>query len=299
MPAFASANSGTITKLVHGCSSSCRRSLGETADSRPSRVARASSGVGCSRNERGAAVAPRGRRAPAGTRVRREAHRQAGDRRVDAGLVHRQPDAEAEHDVGRAAPDAQAPERDEDARTARSRWRARTARHARCRRSRSRAARTRSSTTTSVSRNTRRRSGQRGPDEREHAERERGVGRHRGAPAVRAAPPGVEREVDQRPARPSPPTPANTRQRDAPALAQLAHVELAPRLQADDEEEEHHQPVVDPVAQVFRQRRGRRCGTSSRCSRTTVGVGVDVRPGEADDRRPASSTIAPPVSVRR
>ena len=32
MPALASANSGTITKLVHGCSRYCSRSLGEIAD---------------------------------------------------------------------------------------------------------------------------------------------------------------------------------------------------------------------------------------------------------------------------
>ena len=32
MPALASANSGTITRLVHGCSRYCRRSLGEIAD---------------------------------------------------------------------------------------------------------------------------------------------------------------------------------------------------------------------------------------------------------------------------
>ena len=33
MPALASANSGTITQLVHGCSRYCRRSFGEIADS--------------------------------------------------------------------------------------------------------------------------------------------------------------------------------------------------------------------------------------------------------------------------
>ena len=40
------------------------------------------------------------------------------------------------------------------------------------------------------------------------------------------------------------------RQRHAPALAQLAHVELAPRLEAD-EEEECHQPAVDPLAEAL------------------------------------------------
>jgi hypothetical protein len=51
-PALASANSGTITKLVQGCSRYCSRSFGEIADATPRCVVRASSGVGCSRNER-------------------------------------------------------------------------------------------------------------------------------------------------------------------------------------------------------------------------------------------------------
>ena len=39
------------------------------------------------------------------------------------------------------------------------------------------------------------------------------------------------------------------RQRDAAALAQLAEVELAPRLEPDDEEEERHQAAVQPLAE--------------------------------------------------
>ena len=38
MPALASANSGTITRLVHGCSRYCRRSLGEIAEARLARA---------------------------------------------------------------------------------------------------------------------------------------------------------------------------------------------------------------------------------------------------------------------
>ena len=52
MPAFASANSGTITKLVHGWSRYWSRSFGEIAEATPRCALRASSGVGCSRNER-------------------------------------------------------------------------------------------------------------------------------------------------------------------------------------------------------------------------------------------------------
>ena len=52
-----------------------------------------------------------------------------------------------------------------------------------------------------------------------------------------------------------PPSPASERQRHPAPLAQLADVELAPRLEADDEEEERHQPAVHPVAQVERDTR--------------------------------------------
>ena len=38
MPALASANSGTITRLVHGCRRYCRRSLGEIAETRLARA---------------------------------------------------------------------------------------------------------------------------------------------------------------------------------------------------------------------------------------------------------------------
>ena len=47
-----------------------------------------------------------------------------------------------------------------------------------------------------------------------------------------------------------PPSAATTGIASAAALAQLAEVELALGLEADDEEEERHQALVDPVAQV-------------------------------------------------
>ena len=40
---------------------------------------------------------------------------------------------------------------------------------------------------------------------------------------------------------------------DAAAVGQLADRQLAPHLEPDDEEEQRHQPVVDPVAEVHRQ----------------------------------------------
>jgi hypothetical protein len=56
MPALASANSGTITRLVHGCRRCWRRSLGEIADATASWAERAIAGVGCSRNDRACSV---------------------------------------------------------------------------------------------------------------------------------------------------------------------------------------------------------------------------------------------------
>jgi len=38
IPVLASANMGTITKLVHGCKRYCSRSLGEIAEARPRRA---------------------------------------------------------------------------------------------------------------------------------------------------------------------------------------------------------------------------------------------------------------------
>ena len=41
--------------------------------------------------------------------------------------------------------------------------------------------------------------------------------------------------------------PGGERQHEAPPLAQVAEVELAPRLQPDDEEEQGHQPLLTQV----------------------------------------------------
>jgi hypothetical protein len=62
---------------------------------------------------------------------------------------------------------------------------------------------------------------------------------------------GVEREVD-RDRHQHAADSRHERHDEAPALAQLADVELAPRLEPDDEEEQDHQPVVDPVPEVLR-----------------------------------------------
>lgn len=88
--------------------------------------------------------------------------------------------------------------------------------------------------------------------EREHAEGEGRVGGHDHAPAARRVASRGEGEIDHDREQ----HPAERRERrhcGAPAVAELAHVELAPHLEPDDEKEERHQPVVDPVVQVALQ----------------------------------------------
>ena len=51
-PAFASANSGTTTKLVQGWKRCCSRSFGDTVSATVRLAVRASAGEGCSRNSR-------------------------------------------------------------------------------------------------------------------------------------------------------------------------------------------------------------------------------------------------------
>ena len=86
-------------------------------------------------------------------------------------------------------------------------------------------------------------------DEREDPEREGGVGSDRDAPTLRVGRTAVEREIDERGCDDAADR-GDDRRRQTPPLTQFAHVELAPDLEADDEEEERHQAVVDPVAQV-------------------------------------------------
>ncbi len=86
-------------------------------------------------------------------------------------------------------------------------------------------------------------------EQRDRAERERRVGRHRRSPAMGAGPARVEREVD-RDRDDHPAEGGDHGYREPPPLAQFPDVELALGLEADDEEEEGHEPLVDPVAEV-------------------------------------------------
>jgi len=90
-----------------------------------------------------------------------------------------------------------------------------------------------------------------GREQRQRAEGESGVGRHRGAPAATAGTARVEHQVDSdRDSHPA--DRGEDGDRQPPAVPQLAQVELALGLEPDDKEEERHQTLVDPMAQVSR-----------------------------------------------
>ena len=74
------------------------------------------------------------------------------------------------------------------------------------------------------------------------------------------------------------------RQDEPPALAQLPEVELAARLEPDDEEEERHQAAVDPVPQVERDPVAAEVDREGRAPDALVRGRVDVRPHERGDR---------------
>ena len=93
--------------------------------------------------------------------------------------------------------------------------------------------------------------GEPGPGQRQRPERERRVRRHGRAPAVSGRAAGVDGQVDDD-GDDQPAQAGRDGQRQPGPLAQFAHVELAAGLQAEDEEEERHQPAVDPLAQVQR-----------------------------------------------
>ena len=121
------------------------------------------------------------------------------------------------------------------------------------------------------------------PDQREHAERKRRVGRHRRPPPVRRAVTRVHREVN-RDRDDDPAEAGRQRQCHPPPLSQLAHVELAPGLETDDEEEERHQSAVQPVAEVLRDARAADPDRHHRVPDPLVRRRVDVHPDEGGHR---------------
>ena len=93
---------------------------------------------------------------------------------------------------------------------------------------------------------------------------------------------GVDREVD-RDRHDHPADAGQERQRDAPPLAQLAEVELTARLEPDHEEEERHQPGVDPAAQVLRDAGAADPDRKRRVPHALVRHEVRVRPDQRGD----------------
>ena len=181
-------------------------------------------------------------------RRREQAHCDTGDRRMDSRLEQCDPERQRDDEVGRAVPDAGSSHEDgDDVQRDRDRQRGERevvgVRHG--------DDQERGDVVDDDERQQEDAQPRRAvaADESEDAEGERGVGPDRDAPALRAGCAAVEREVDQR-RRDDAADRGDDRCREPAAFAQLAHVELAPDLQADDEEEERHQPVVDPVAQL-------------------------------------------------
>ena len=121
--------------------------------------------------------------------------------------------------------------------------------------------------------------GQPAADQGERAEREGGVGRHRHAPAVLGRPSGVEDQVDAD-GHDHAAQPGQERQRDPAPHPQLAHVELTPRLQPDDQEEQRHQPGVHELAQVDDHARAADQEGKLRRPELVVGRDADVRPDQ-------------------
>ena len=118
----------------------------------------------------------------------------------------------------------------------------------------------------------------------EGAERQRRVGRHRHPPAVGAVAAAVDQQVD-RDRRGDAAERRRRRDPDPGPLAQLAEVELALGLEPDDEEEQRHQPLVDPGVEVGVD--PVRADLDAEVGRPEVGVGAggDVRPSQRCEDR--------------
>ena len=116
-------------------------------------------------------------------------------------------------------------------------------------------------------------------ENREDAEGEGGVRGHRRTPAVHGIAAAVDRQIDEN--RHDHAADAGEEGQHHPApVAQFAHVELAPRLQPHDEEEERHESAVDPFVEI--QRETVRADPDGQVGgpHHLVRVEIDVRPDE-------------------
>jgi hypothetical protein len=118
-------------------------------------------------------------------------------------------------------------------------------------------------------------------DQGERAESEGGVGGHRHPPAVHGGMSGVRHQEDGD-GHGHAGQPDQQRQREPAPYPQLADVELAPRLQPDDQEEQRHQPGVHEFAQVERQARAADGHGQPGRPELLVGRDADVRPDQGE-----------------
>ena len=106
--------------------------------------------------------------------------------------------------------------------------------------------------------------------QREHAQGERDVGRHRHAPATGRRP-SSDRHVHER-RHDHPADRCERGQHRGPSIAQLAGDHLSLDLQPDEQEEECHQPVVDPEPEVLVERPRADAHRDARQPQLVVGV---------------------------
>ena len=117
--------------------------------------------------------------------------------------------------------------------------------------------------------------------EGEQPERQGGVRGHRHPPAVRARLSGVDRQ-EQHNRDHHPDQAGGQRKDEPPPFPQIPQVELAPRLQPDDQEEQRHQAAVDPGLQVVVEADRTEPDRQLRAPHRAVGRLVDVHPDECD-----------------
>ena len=138
----------------------------------------------------------------------------------------------------------------------------------------------------------------RSPSRISTADRESGVGRHRYPPPRRRAGSGGDRRKiatgsDHAAER------GEDRQRRRARMAQVADDQLALDLERDDEEEDRHQPVVDPVLEVLRDREVAEAERQLGGPELDVGVADGLFTQTSASTETARSRTPPAASVRR
>ena len=139
--------------------------------------------------------------------------------------------------------------------------------------------------------------GQPPADQGQRAERERGVRRHRHAPGVHRGPSGVHDQVDADRHDHAAQSDRDRQCQPAPH-PQLPHVELAPRLQPHDQEEQRHQPGVHELVQAGHHARTPDQDRHPGAPHLVVGGHADVRPHQGGHRGAAQHEGAARLSAQ-